>query len=65
MPVCTAAIILLLNLWSGKKSGLSAEVVKKDMGDVLMCMEAMKSVEKRWQAAGRLWYAQFFVREFH
>ena len=55
MAVCTAAVILLLNLWSEKKSGLSVEVVKKDMKDVYMCMQALKSVEKRWQAAGRLW----------
>jgi len=55
MAVCTAAVILLLNLWSGKKSGLSAEVVKKDMEDVYMCIQALKSVEQRWQVAGRLW----------
>jgi hypothetical protein len=55
MAVCTAAIILLLNLWAGKKSGLSAEVIKKDMEDVFICMQALKSMEKRWQASARLW----------
>lgn len=48
--------MLLLNLWSGKRSGLSAEIVKKDMGDVYMCMEILKVLERKWYAAGKLRY---------
>ncbi|KAF9533926.1 fungal-specific transcription factor domain-containing protein, partial [Crepidotus variabilis] len=54
-PVCTAALVLLLNLWSSKRTGLAQETVKKDMEDVYNCMEVLKLSEERYHTTGRLW----------
>ncbi|KAJ8087145.1 Gypsy retrotransposon integrase-like protein 1 [Marasmius tenuissimus] len=51
--VFSCGIILLLNIWEGKRSGVSADPTK-DMADVHKCMEALRSSEDRWHAAGRL-----------
>ncbi|KII90618.1 hypothetical protein PLICRDRAFT_39194 [Plicaturopsis crispa FD-325 SS-3] len=55
MPsVASSGIILLLNIWSGKQSGLSIDPLR-EMADVHKCMAVLKSVEERWHAAGCLW----------
>ncbi|KAK1220725.1 Gypsy retrotransposon integrase-like protein 1 [Marasmius sp. AFHP31] len=52
--VFSCGIILLLNIWEGRRSGVSGDPTK-DMADVHKCMEALRSSENRWHAAGRLW----------
>lgn len=42
----TAGIVLLLNIWGGKKSGLSTDPLK-EMADVHKCMGLLKSLEGR------------------
>lgn len=46
MAVFTAGIVLLLNIWGGKRSGLSADPVK-EMADVHKCMEVLRVCEGR------------------
>lgn len=50
----TSAIVLLLNIWGGKRSGLSTDPAK-EMADVHKCMRMLKHLEPRWHTAGRLW----------
>ncbi|EGO24230.1 hypothetical protein SERLADRAFT_437842 [Serpula lacrymans var. lacrymans S7.9] len=50
----TAGIVLLLNIWGGKRSGL-ATYPKKEMSDVHKCMQVLRVCERRWHSAGRLW----------
>ncbi|KAF9446214.1 hypothetical protein P691DRAFT_733649 [Macrolepiota fuliginosa MF-IS2] len=50
----TAAVILLLNIWSGKRTGFAPNP-KREMEDVQRCMNMLKSCEKRWSSAGRYW----------
>lgn len=54
MPSFTAGIVLLLNIWGGKRSGLATDPAK-EMRDVHKCMDFLKICEKRWHIAGRLW----------
>ncbi|KAK0210242.1 fungal-specific transcription factor domain-containing protein [Desarmillaria ectypa] len=49
-----AGIVLLLNIWGGKKSGVALNP-KKEMQDVFKCMQVLKDVESTYQFAGRLW----------
>ncbi|KAJ6547628.1 fungal-specific transcription factor domain-containing protein [Mycena capillaripes] len=48
----TSAIVLLLNTWSGKRSGFAYNP-SKEMEDVYKCMKMLTVAEKRYQAAGR------------
>ncbi|KAJ7343421.1 putative fungal-specific transcription factor [Mycena albidolilacea] len=48
----TSAIVLLLNTWSGKRSGFAYNPAK-EMEDVHKCMKMLTKAEKRYQAAGR------------
>ncbi|KAJ7046849.1 putative fungal-specific transcription factor [Mycena alexandri] len=48
----TASIVLLLNTWSGKRSGFAYNPTK-EMEDVYKCMKMLTAAEKRYQAAGR------------
>ncbi|KAF8149482.1 fungal-specific transcription factor domain-containing protein [Crassisporium funariophilum] len=50
----TAAVILLLNIWSGKRSGYAPNP-RREMEDVQRCMEVLKVSERRWASAGRYW----------
>ncbi|KAH7929532.1 hypothetical protein BV22DRAFT_1116792 [Leucogyrophana mollusca] len=50
----TAAIVLLLSIWSSKRSGLCTDPAK-EMADVVKCMALLKACEKRWHTAGMLW----------
>ncbi|KAJ7774516.1 putative fungal-specific transcription factor [Mycena maculata] len=48
----TSAIVLLLNTWSGKRSGFSYNP-EKEMDDVYKCIKLLTTAEKRYLAAGR------------
>ncbi|KAF8896036.1 fungal-specific transcription factor domain-containing protein [Infundibulicybe gibba] len=50
----TAGIVLLLNMWGGKRAGLSSDP-NKEMVDVHRCMRILRGCEDRWPMAGRLW----------
>ncbi|KIJ21009.1 hypothetical protein PAXINDRAFT_165809 [Paxillus involutus ATCC 200175] len=52
MPAFTAGIVLVLNIWGGKRSGLSTDP-SKEMADVHKCMAALKRCEKRFPFSGR------------
>ncbi|EPQ52470.1 hypothetical protein GLOTRDRAFT_117339 [Gloeophyllum trabeum ATCC 11539] len=54
MPVFSAGLVLLLNIWGGKRSGLSTDPAK-EMAEVHKCMHVLKACEPRWHSAGRLW----------
>lgn len=54
MAALSAGFVLLLNIWGGKKSGVTTDPVK-DMGDVHKCMHVLKVSETRWNTAGKLW----------
>jgi len=48
----TSAIVLLLNTWSGKRSGFAYNP-GKEMDDVYKCIKLLTVAEKRYLAAGR------------
>ncbi|KAI0720409.1 hypothetical protein C8Q72DRAFT_862307 [Fomitopsis betulina] len=50
----TCGIVLLLNIWGGKRSGLATDA-QKEMADVHKCMKMLKMLEPHWHTAGRLW----------
>ncbi|KII90496.1 hypothetical protein PLICRDRAFT_697043 [Plicaturopsis crispa FD-325 SS-3] len=52
--VFSSAVVLLLNIWSGKRSGLALDPVQ-EMSDVYKCMAVLKSAEECWHIAGCLW----------
>ncbi|GBE88069.1 predicted protein [Sparassis crispa] len=54
MAVFKAGIVLLLNIWGGKRSGIMTDP-EKEMADVHKCMKMLKVLEPRWHTAGRLW----------
>ncbi|EGN92361.1 hypothetical protein SERLA73DRAFT_99356 [Serpula lacrymans var. lacrymans S7.3] len=54
MSAFTAGIVLLLNIWGGKRSGLATDPIK-EMSDVHKCMQVLRVCERRWHSAGRLW----------
>ncbi|KAJ7657154.1 fungal-specific transcription factor domain-containing protein [Mycena polygramma] len=52
--VFTSGLILLLNVWSGKRTGLLSDT-RREMVNVHKCMEVISFCESRWQTAGTLW----------
>ncbi|KAJ7610745.1 fungal-specific transcription factor domain-containing protein [Mycena polygramma] len=52
--IFNSGLILLLNVWSGKRTGLVSDT-HREMVNVHKCMEVMRSYENRWQSAGSLW----------
>ncbi|KAK0447587.1 hypothetical protein EV421DRAFT_149015 [Armillaria borealis] len=54
MSIFSAAIVLLLNIWSRRRSGISFDE-KKELSDVHKCMKTLQIFEKQWPFAGRLW----------
>ncbi|KAF7336925.1 Zn(2)-C6 fungal-type domain-containing protein [Mycena venus] len=52
--VFIAGVILLLNLFGMKRSGLPIDVTK-ELAHVSTAMRILKFQESRWQTAGRLW----------
>ncbi|KAF9479050.1 hypothetical protein BDN70DRAFT_985124 [Pholiota conissans] len=49
-----SAVILLLNIWSGRRSGYAPNP-KREMEDVQRCADILKASERRWASAGRFW----------
>ncbi|OJT05037.1 hypothetical protein TRAPUB_4102 [Trametes pubescens] len=52
MPLFTAGIVLLINMWGGKRAGLANCSAATD---VQKCMVMLKMLEAQSRAAGRLW----------
>ncbi|KAJ7872850.1 fungal-specific transcription factor domain-containing protein [Mycena olivaceomarginata] len=52
--VFISGIVLLLNVWSGKRSGLVPDP-RREIANVYKCMEAVRLCEGRWQIAGAMW----------
>ncbi|KAF8070054.1 fungal-specific transcription factor domain-containing protein [Lyophyllum atratum] len=50
--VFTAAVVLLLNIWSGKRSGF-APYPQREIDDVQRCLKLLKACERRWCSSGR------------
>ncbi|KAF7348956.1 Zn(2)-C6 fungal-type domain-containing protein [Mycena venus] len=47
----TAGVILLLNVWSGKRTGLAPHM-NTTITEVHKCMQAIRAMESRWMMAG-------------
>ncbi|KAJ7079406.1 fungal-specific transcription factor domain-containing protein [Mycena belliarum] len=52
--VFTAAVVLLLNVWSGKRTGLPPHM-NSALTEVHKCMRSIQVCEKRWQSMGLFW----------
>ncbi|KAF7351484.1 Zn(2)-C6 fungal-type domain-containing protein [Mycena sanguinolenta] len=50
----TASLMLLLNVWSGRRTGLAPHM-NTAIAEVHKCMRVVKLFETRWQAAGIFW----------
>ncbi|KAJ7476649.1 fungal-specific transcription factor domain-containing protein [Mycena latifolia] len=50
----TAAVVLLLNVWSGKRTGLAPQM-NTALAEVHKCMASIRVCEKRWQSMGLFW----------
>ncbi|KAJ7456061.1 fungal-specific transcription factor domain-containing protein [Mycena latifolia] len=50
----TAGVVLLLNVWSAKRTGLAPHL-NTALSEVHKCMRAMQVCEARWQMAGLFW----------
>lgn len=46
MAVFSAAVVLLMNVWGGRRQGLSTNP-GKEMKDVYRCMNVLRTYEKR------------------
>ncbi|KAJ7791790.1 hypothetical protein B0H14DRAFT_187866 [Mycena olivaceomarginata] len=56
MVVFTAGVVLLLNIWGGKRSGLGLSADSgQEMTEVHRCMRVLRGYEIRWLSAGKLW----------
>ncbi|KAJ7442286.1 fungal-specific transcription factor domain-containing protein [Mycena latifolia] len=56
MAVFTAGIVLLLNIWGGKRASLGLSTDSgQEMAEVHRCMQVLRGCELRWQSAGKLW----------
>ncbi|KAJ7764189.1 fungal-specific transcription factor domain-containing protein [Mycena maculata] len=53
-PVITSGLVLVLNVWSGKRTGLVPDP-SREIVNVKKCMEVVRLCETRWQCAGILW----------
>lgn len=53
MAAFASAIVLLINIWGGKQSGIGYGLTN-EMNDVQICMNVLKECEKRWHIPGRL-----------
>ncbi|KAF8875510.1 fungal-specific transcription factor domain-containing protein [Infundibulicybe gibba] len=66
LSAMTSGIVLLLNMWGGRRSGRATDL-SKEMVDVHTCMEVIKASEDRyatWPIAGRLW-SVFYSQASH
>ncbi|KAJ7686320.1 fungal-specific transcription factor domain-containing protein [Mycena rosella] len=50
----TSGLVLLLNVWSGKRTGLAPQM-NSAMSEVNKCMESIQVCEERWQSAALYW----------
>ncbi|KAJ6504929.1 fungal-specific transcription factor domain-containing protein [Mycena vulgaris] len=50
----TSGLVLLLNVWSGKRTGLRPEM-NSAISEVYKCMASIRVSEERWQSAGLSW----------
>ncbi|KAJ7467197.1 fungal-specific transcription factor domain-containing protein [Mycena latifolia] len=50
--IMDSAIVLLLNVWGARRTGLSADP-QRAANDVQKCISVLKMYERRWQLAGR------------
>ncbi|KAJ6581532.1 fungal-specific transcription factor domain-containing protein [Mycena capillaripes] len=58
--VFTAGLVMLLNIWAGKRGGLALTTDSgQEMTEVQRCMQVLRGCETRWQSAGRLWDVLF------
>jgi len=55
MHTFTAGIVLLVGIWGAKLSNLSTDPTK-EMAEVDRCMKMLKTMEKEFWPAGRVWY---------
>ena len=46
----TCGIVLLLNIWGGKRSGLATDA-QKEMADVHKCMKMLRALEPQYVPA--------------
>ncbi|KAI3616635.1 hypothetical protein WG66_011647 [Moniliophthora roreri] len=53
MALFNSAIVLLLNIWGGKRLGITSDPAR-ELGDVYKCLNVLRAYEKRWQITGRL-----------
>ncbi|KAJ6498264.1 fungal-specific transcription factor domain-containing protein [Mycena vulgaris] len=53
-PAFTSGLVLLLNVWSGKRTGLSPQM-NSAITEVHKCMESIRVCEERWQSMGLFW----------
>ncbi|KAJ3490460.1 hypothetical protein NLJ89_g11431 [Agrocybe chaxingu] len=53
MAAFVSGIVILLNLWGSKRSGLIDDPAK-EMANVHKCLDVLKVCEKRWHIAGRV-----------
>ncbi|KIY44463.1 hypothetical protein FISHEDRAFT_26436, partial [Fistulina hepatica ATCC 64428] len=51
----TAGVVLMMNIWSGKSTGLVLDPVR-EMKDVQSCLDYLAHCEKTWHMPGRFWY---------
>ncbi|KAI0741238.1 fungal-specific transcription factor domain-containing protein [Irpex lacteus] len=63
MSLFLAGIILLLNIWGGKRAGSVITDPAKEMADVHKAMKMLKALERRWHTAGRLWDIMYELAE--
>lgn len=54
LVLLTSALILLLNIWGGKRAGMAVDTAR-DMEEVNKVLDMFKELEIRYNAAGRLW----------
>ncbi|KAJ7926992.1 hypothetical protein B0H13DRAFT_1861756 [Mycena leptocephala] len=54
LPVFTSGIVLLLNVWSGKRTGMVPDT-NREMENVFKCMQVVRTCETHWQSAGAFW----------
>ncbi|KAF8169422.1 fungal-specific transcription factor domain-containing protein [Mycena galopus ATCC 62051] len=52
--VFISSIVLLLNVWSGKRTGLVPDP-SREISNVHKCIEVVRLCEDQWQTAGLLW----------
>ena len=48
MSLFTAGIVLLLNIWGGKRSGMLSLDPSKEMADVHKCMKMLRTLEPQY-----------------